>query len=178
MISLLASKSCEKRSKGIEQTRCRAASLLGEMENSLQMRRLLSSTPVLGIALQPLYFTLVRRAHAHDATLYRQHYIHETFTLPVLSHARFSRTFLYYIYSYYSKYVISLIYYILVSNPYLLHTSTVVESFKTALLIGDYTLTACSTERLDFLVLTNDICICSSMEKLNKTGASLVSTLQ
>ena len=29
------------------------------MENSLQMRRLLSSTPVLGIALQPLYFTLV-----------------------------------------------------------------------------------------------------------------------
>ena len=28
------------------------------MENSLQMRRLLSSTPVLGIALQPLYFTL------------------------------------------------------------------------------------------------------------------------
>ena len=29
------------------------------MENSLQMRRLLSSTPVLGIALQPLYFTLI-----------------------------------------------------------------------------------------------------------------------
>ena len=29
------------------------------MENSLQMRRLLSSTPVLGIALQPLYFTLL-----------------------------------------------------------------------------------------------------------------------
>ena len=29
------------------------------MENSLQMRRLLSSTPVPLIALQPLYFTLV-----------------------------------------------------------------------------------------------------------------------
>ena len=39
--------------KGIEQTWCRA------MENSLQMWRLLSSTPVLGIALQPLYFTLL-----------------------------------------------------------------------------------------------------------------------
>ena len=34
-------------------------SLLGEMENLLQMWRLLSSTPVLGIALQPLYFTLL-----------------------------------------------------------------------------------------------------------------------
>ena len=51
-----------------------------------------------------------------------------------------------------------------------------VESFKTALFywgLSEYT--ACSTERLD--VLTNEICICSSTEKLNKTGTSLVSVL-
>ena len=46
----------------------------------------------------------------------------------------------------------------------------VVDSFKTALFIGEYlTLTACSTERLDFLVLASDICISSSTEKLDKT---------
>ena len=43
--------------------------------------------------------------------------------------------------------------------------------------LSEYTLTACSTERLDFLVLTNDICTSSSTEKLNKTGTSLVSIL-
>ena len=41
--------------------------------------------------------------------------------------------------------------------------------------LSEYTLTACIAERLDFLVLTNDICISSSTEKLNKTGTSLVS---
>ena len=45
------------------------------------------------------------------------------FTLPVLSHVRFPRTFLHYIYSYLLKYTNSTIYYILVFI-YLLHTST------------------------------------------------------
>ena len=48
--------------KGIEQCGVEPASLLGEMENSMQMRRLLSSMPVLGIALQPLCFTLAIRS--------------------------------------------------------------------------------------------------------------------
>ena len=52
----------------------------------------------------------------------------------------------------------------------------VIESFITALLIGDYLsiLTACSKERLDFLVLAHDICISSSTEKLDKTETSLI----
>ena len=58
MGSLLAIKSNGRVVKGIGQTWLDPASLLGEMENSLQMQQLLSSTPVLGIALQPLYFTL------------------------------------------------------------------------------------------------------------------------
>ena len=61
----------------------------------------------------------------------RQHYIHETFTLLVLSHVRFSRTFLYYIYYHSMEYIHSTIYYILVFI-YLLHTSTLV--FATSIL--------------------------------------------
>ena len=50
---------CQKREWQKASNRCgvEPASLLGEMENSLQMRQFLSSMPVLGIALQPLYFT-------------------------------------------------------------------------------------------------------------------------
>ena len=45
--------------KGIEQTWCRASkSALGDGKFTA-IQRLLFSTPVLGIALQPVYFTLV-----------------------------------------------------------------------------------------------------------------------
>ena len=43
--------------------------------------------------------------------------------------------------------------------------------------LSEYTLTASSTERLDFLALTSDICISPSTEKLDKAGTSLVSIL-
>ena len=44
--------------KGIEQTWCRVSkSARGDGNFTAAMRRLLSSTPVLGIALPPLYFT-------------------------------------------------------------------------------------------------------------------------
>ena len=45
--------------KGIEQTWCRASKSARGDGNFAAMRRLLPSTPVLGIALQPLYLTLV-----------------------------------------------------------------------------------------------------------------------
>ena len=44
--------------KGIEQTWCRANKSARGDGKFAAMRRLLSITPVLGIALQPLYFTL------------------------------------------------------------------------------------------------------------------------
>ena len=45
--------------KGIEQTWCRASkSTRGDGKFAATVRRLLSSTPVLGITLQPLYFIL------------------------------------------------------------------------------------------------------------------------
>ena len=45
--------------KGIEQTWCRASkSARGDGKFAATMWQLLSSTPVQGIALQPLYFTL------------------------------------------------------------------------------------------------------------------------
>ena len=45
--------------KGTEQTWCRAVkSDRGDGKFAATMQRLLSSMPVLGIALQPLYFTL------------------------------------------------------------------------------------------------------------------------
>ena len=48
--------------KGIEQTWCRASkSARRDGKFAATMWRLLSSTPVLGIALQPLYFTLLAR---------------------------------------------------------------------------------------------------------------------
>ena len=43
---------------GIEQTWCRASKSARGDGKLAVMRRLLFSTPVLGIALQPLYFTL------------------------------------------------------------------------------------------------------------------------
>ena len=46
--------------KGIEQMWCRASkSAQGDGKFAATMWRLLSSTPVLGVALQPLYFTLL-----------------------------------------------------------------------------------------------------------------------
>ena len=46
--------------KGIEQAWCRAIkSARGDGKFAAKMWRLLSSTSVLGIALQPLYFTLL-----------------------------------------------------------------------------------------------------------------------
>ena len=57
---------------------------------------------------------------------------------------------------------------------FLIVRTYVIESFKTYRGLSEYTLTACSTERLNFLVLTNDICISSSTEKLDKTETSLI----
>ena len=56
--------------KGIEQTWCRASkSARGDGKFAAAMRRLLSSTPVLGIALQPLYFTLARHVSSFPSKL-------------------------------------------------------------------------------------------------------------
>ena len=63
MQSLLAIKSQGRVVKGIEQMRCRAVRSAQVMENLLQIRRLLSSTPVLGIVLPPHYLTLLLARH-------------------------------------------------------------------------------------------------------------------
>ena len=53
--------------KGIEQTWCRASkSARGDGKFAATMWQLLSSTPVLRIALQPLYFTLTEMVSLSD----------------------------------------------------------------------------------------------------------------
>ena len=49
--------------KGIEQTWCRASKSARGDGKFADMRQLLSSTPVLGIALQPLYLYLISIRH-------------------------------------------------------------------------------------------------------------------
>ena len=76
--------------KGIEQTWCRASkSARGDGKFAATIWRLLSSTPVLGIALQPLYFTLLYFSGFKNAlNLQEAHYSAIQCTLQTEVHIR------------------------------------------------------------------------------------------